>query len=68
MNFREIANFYAQVMFLRDAIGLNPDRIGKREEMRISNVLQNCGYKRAQRRIGGKKCKVWEPLEPRGTT
>jgi hypothetical protein len=31
---------------LRDAIGLNPSRIGKREEMRISNVLQNCGYKR----------------------
>ncbi|HHV9527683.1 TPA: VapE domain-containing protein [Escherichia coli] len=53
---------------LRDAIGLNPSHIGKREEMRISNVLQNCGYKRAQRRIEGKKCKVWEPLEPRGTT
>ncbi|EAA4476505.1 replication protein [Salmonella enterica subsp. enterica serovar Braenderup] len=52
---------------LRDAIGLNPSHIGKREEMRISNVLQNCGYKRAQRRIEGKKCKVWEPLEPRGT-
>ncbi|EDA4887051.1 replication protein [Salmonella enterica] len=53
---------------LRDAIGLDPRNIGKREEMRISNVLQNCGYKRAQRRIEGKKCKVWEPLEPRGTT
>ncbi|HFS8091012.1 TPA: VapE domain-containing protein [Enterobacter hormaechei] len=53
---------------LRDAIGLNPDRIGKREEMRISNVLQNCGYKRVQRRVDGKKSKVWEPLEPPGTT
>ena len=44
---------------LRDAIGLNPDRIGKREEMRISNVLQNCGYKRVQRRVDGKVLKVW---------
>ncbi|EBB7891616.1 replication protein [Salmonella enterica] len=44
---------------LCDAIGLNPDRIGKREEMRISNVLQNCGYRRVQRRIDGKVLKVW---------
>ncbi|EHF5009225.1 TPA: replication protein [Citrobacter koseri] len=44
---------------LRDAIGLNPDRIGKREEMRISNVLQNCGYKRETRRVEGKLMKVW---------
>ncbi len=52
---------------LRDAIGLNPDRIGKREEMRISNVLQNCGYKRAQRRIGGKNARFgnrWNHAEP----
>ncbi|EES2479009.1 replication protein, partial [Escherichia coli] len=47
---------------LRDAIGLNPDRIGKREEMRISNVLQNCGYKRAQRRIGGKMTRIFEAV------
>ncbi|WP_276850423.1 VapE domain-containing protein [Enterobacter oligotrophicus] len=46
---------------LRDAIGLNPDRIGKREEMRISNVLQNCGYKRVQRRVDGKKMRIFEP-------
>ncbi|HED6952386.1 replication protein [Citrobacter freundii] len=44
---------------LRDAIGLNPSHIGKREEMRISNVLQNCGYKRVQRRVDGKVLKVW---------
>lgn len=52
---------------LRDAIGLNPDRIGKREEMRISNVLQNCGYKRAQRRIGEKNARFgnrWNHAEP----
>lgn len=45
---------------LRDAIGLNPQHIGKREEMRISNVLQNCGYKRAQRRIDGKMTRIFE--------
>lgn len=47
---------------LRDAIGLNPSRIGKREEMRISNVLQNCGYKRVQRRVDGKKMRIFEPV------
>ncbi|HGB5896476.1 TPA: VapE domain-containing protein [Salmonella enterica subsp. enterica serovar Kottbus] len=46
---------------LRDAIGLNPSHIGKREEMRISNVLQNCGYKRVQRRVDGKKMRIFEP-------
>lgn len=44
---------------LRDAIGLDPRNIGKREEMRISNVLQNCGYKRETRRVEGKLMKVW---------
>ncbi|TQD17689.1 replication protein [Enterobacter hormaechei] len=47
---------------LRDAIGLNPSHIGKREEMRISNVLQNCGYKRVQRRVDGKKMRIFEPV------
>ncbi|HIA1612817.1 TPA: VapE domain-containing protein [Salmonella enterica] len=46
---------------LRDAIGLNPSHIGKREEMRISNVLQKCGYKRVQRRVDGKKMRIFEP-------
>lgn len=46
---------------LRDAIGLNPSHIGKREEMRISNVLQNCGYKRVLRRVEGKVQRVWLP-------
>ncbi|WP_337082582.1 VapE domain-containing protein [Escherichia coli] len=45
---------------LRDAIGLNPSHIGKREEMRISNVLQNCGYSRVTRRVEGKLMKVWQ--------
>lgn len=53
---------------LRDAIGLDPKNIGKREEMRISNVLQNCGFSRVQRRVVGKKCKVWVQVEPPGTT
>lgn len=44
---------------LRDAIGLNPSHIGKREEMRISNVLQNCGYLRDKRFVNGKQIRVW---------
>ncbi|MGE4775168.1 VapE domain-containing protein [Yersinia enterocolitica] len=45
---------------LREAIGLDPRNVGKREEMRISNVLQNCGYKRVSRRIEGKVQRVWQ--------
>lgn len=47
---------------LREAIGLDPRNIGKREEMRISNVLQNCGYKRVQRRVDGRKMRIFEPV------
>lgn len=47
---------------LRDAIGLDPRNIGKREEMRISNVLQNCGYKRVQRRVDGKMTRIFEAV------
>ncbi|WP_445494430.1 VapE domain-containing protein [Photorhabdus sp. SF281] len=53
---------------LREALNFDTSRIGKREEMRISSVLQNCSYKRVQRRVDGKKCKVWENVEPAGTT
>lgn len=44
---------------LRDAIGLEPRYIGKREEMRIGNVLQNCGYLRDRRTVKGKQIRVW---------
>lgn len=44
---------------LRDAIGLDPRSIGKREEMRISNVLQNCGFLRVRRFLEGKQQRVW---------
>ncbi|MDC9589698.1 virulence-associated E family protein [Xenorhabdus sp. XENO-10] len=53
---------------LREALNFEPSRISKREEMRISNVLQSCGFKRVQRRIDGKVCKVWEPVQPPVTT
>ncbi|MBD2797218.1 replication protein [Xenorhabdus sp. 18] len=45
---------------LREALNFEPSRITKREEIRISNVLRNCGFKRVQRRIDGKVSKVWE--------
>ncbi|WP_438804462.1 VapE domain-containing protein [Mixta calida] len=45
---------------LHDAIGLDSSRISKREEMRISNVLQSCGYKRVQRRVDGKMTRIFE--------
>ena len=47
---------------LKEAIGLDSRNIGKREEMRISNVLQNCGYKRVQRRVEGKMTRIFEAV------
>lgn len=44
---------------LKEAIGLDSRNIGKREEMRISNVLQNCGYLRDKRFVNGKQIRVW---------
>lgn len=61
-------NFLRASDVLRDAIGLDPRNIGKREEMRISNVLQNCGYKRETRRVEGKLMKVWVSVLPPVTT
>ncbi|HFZ1920606.1 TPA: VapE domain-containing protein [Serratia marcescens] len=53
---------------LRDALNLDPKNIGKREEMRISSILQACGYQRVYRRVEGKGCKVWVLLQPPETT
>ena len=44
---------------LKEAIGLDSRNIGKREEMRIGNVLQNCGYLRDRRFVNGKQIRVW---------
>lgn len=44
---------------LKEAIGLDSRSIGKREEMRIGNVLQNCGYLRDRRFVNGKQIRVW---------
>ncbi|MBC8950233.1 VapE domain-containing protein [Xenorhabdus sp. TS4] len=47
---------------LREALGFEPARISKREEMRISNVLQVCNFKRVQRRVDGKVTRIFEPV------
>ncbi|EPY4144725.1 VapE domain-containing protein [Klebsiella pneumoniae] len=44
---------------LRDAIGLDPKQISRREQMRISGVLQNCGYKPSRETIDGKQQRVF---------
>lgn len=44
---------------LRDAIGLNPEKVSRREQMRISGVLQNCGYKASRETINGKQQRVF---------
>lgn len=50
------------------ALRMEAKQIGKREEMRICNSLRECGFVRVQRRVKGKKVKVWERVEPPGTT
>lgn len=44
---------------LRDAIGLDPKQVSRREQMRISGVLQNCGYKPSRETIDGKQQRVF---------
>lgn len=44
---------------LKDAIGLSNEKVSRREQMRISNVLQNCGYKASRETIDGKQQRVF---------
>lgn len=44
---------------LKEAIRLDMKQIGKREEMRMSKILQSLGYSRVAKWLGGKTVKVW---------
>ncbi|MBG5918911.1 VapE domain-containing protein [Providencia stuartii] len=44
---------------LREALNLDPKNISRREQMRISNVLQNCGYKSMRKFLEGKQQRVF---------
>ncbi|MDD9339585.1 MAG: VapE family protein [Providencia heimbachae] len=55
-------SFLRAAEVLREALNLDPKNISRREQMRISNVLQNCGYKSVQRRVDGKVTRVFEPF------
>ncbi|MBW5406895.1 VapE domain-containing protein [Morganella morganii] len=46
---------------LREALNLDPKNISRREQMRISNVLQNCGYKSVRKFLEGKQQRVFSP-------
>ena len=46
---------------LREALNLDPKNISRREQMRISNVLQNCGYKSVRQYVEGKQQRVYIP-------
>ncbi|NRN27889.1 VapE domain-containing protein [Photorhabdus heterorhabditis] len=48
---------------LREALNFDVTRIGKREEMRVGNVLADCGYKRVRRTVNGKQIRVWGCLD-----
>ncbi|MFS1539521.1 MAG: VapE domain-containing protein [Candidatus Phlomobacter fragariae] len=44
---------------LREALNMEPKNISRREQMRIGNVLQNCGYKSDRLFIEGKQQRVF---------
>jgi hypothetical protein len=39
---------------LREAIGMSPERVEKRDEMRMGKVLRTMGYERTKVRVKGK--------------
>ncbi|MEQ5136694.1 MULTISPECIES: VapE domain-containing protein [Providencia] len=45
---------------LQEALNIDPKNISRREQMRIGNVLQSCGYKSVQRRVDGKVARIYE--------
>jgi predicted P-loop ATPase len=52
----------------REALRLEARHVSKREEMRISNTLRECGYKRLRKRVGGKQIWIWAKTRPPETT
>ncbi|HGJ5854918.1 VapE domain-containing protein [Arsenophonus nasoniae] len=48
---------------LREALNLEPKNISRREQMRIGNVLQNCGYKTERIYINGIQTRVFSPKQ-----
>lgn len=48
----------------RGALRLEAKQVGKREEMRISNSLRECGYERTKKRVNGKPAWVWVRVFP----
>ncbi|WP_339053080.1 VapE domain-containing protein [Arsenophonus endosymbiont of Crataerina pallida] len=51
--------FLRSADILREALNLEPKNISRREQMRIGNVLQNCGYKSDRLFIEGKQQRVF---------
>nr|ELR5224914.1 ATPase [Providencia rettgeri] len=52
-------SFLRAAEVLREALNLDPKNISRREQMRISNVLQNCGYKSIRKFLEGKQQRVF---------
>jgi len=55
----ETREFLQVVDVLQGAIRLTAERIGKREEMRVSKILQSLGYVRVTKWVEKKARKVW---------
>jgi len=44
---------------LSQALALSLEKMGRREEMRVANILKRAGYASEQRRIDGKPTRIW---------
>ncbi|WGM06697.1 hypothetical protein QE197_04700 [Arsenophonus nasoniae] len=55
--------FLRSADILREALNLEPKNISRREQMRIGNVLQNCGYKTERIYIDGIQTRVFSPKQ-----
>lgn len=56
-------SFLRAAEVLREALNLDPKNISRREQMRISNVLQNCGYKSERIYVKGVQTRVFTPIQ-----
>lgn len=56
-------SFLRAAEVLREALNLDPKNISRREQMRIGNVLQNCGYKSERIYVKGVQTRVFTPIQ-----
>lgn len=52
---------------LLQGMGMTLDKLGRRDQMRVANILRRHGYEPEQRRVAGKTTRYWIEQSGRGT-